>query len=354
MSTQLTTPDDTPIAASRAAHLRTHLNMHTLKWLLRREFWEHKGSMFWAPAIVATLLAVLVGGTVIYGMAAHGIPAHLVINGHPLSRGAVIAAIPLEMKTMLANSATSMYLASAAPLFMILAFVVFFYCLGALYDERRDRSILFWKSLPVSDPTTVLSKVLTATVVAPAITIVIGTLGALAQLLLACVALGFNGVNMFGAILTSSNLYLSPLSLVAVLPVYIVWALPTIAWLLLVSSWAKSKPFLWAIGIPIIALIGVKWVSVALENFAGQSLDAMHYVSDTAARILGGVVPGIWFAFNDGLPAALRPSDMGIDLGAVVTESYRTLAGPDAWIGVAMALVMLYGAVRMRRWRDEG
>jgi ABC-2 type transport system permease protein len=337
-----------------STQLGTHLNTHTVKWLLRREFWEHKGSMFWAPAIVATLLAVLIGGTVLYGMAAHGIPSHLVVNGHPLTRGAVVAAIPLEMKTMIASMATSMYLVSAAPLFLMLAVVVFFYCLGALYDERRDRSILFWKSLPVSDPTTVLSKVVTALLVAPAITIVIGTLGALAQLLLACLALAFNGVNMFGAVLTSANLYLSPLSLVALLPVYIVWALPTIGWLLLISSWAKTKPFLWAVGIPIIALIAVKWVSVAMENFADQPLNVMHYVSDIAARLLGGVVPGIWFAFDNGVPPSLHPSDTGIDLSSVVSESYHTLAGPDAWIGVAMAAVMLYGAIRVRRWRDEG
>src|SRR3546814_20822192 len=47
-------------------------------------------------------------------------------------------------------------------LVVVLGFVVFFYCLGALYDDRRDRSILFWKSLPVSDASTVLSKVFSA------------------------------------------------------------------------------------------------------------------------------------------------------------------------------------------------
>ena len=42
---------------------------------------------------------------------------------------------------------------------MLTAFLVgVFYCLDALHGERRDRSILFWKSLPVSDLTTVLAK----------------------------------------------------------------------------------------------------------------------------------------------------------------------------------------------------
>ena len=56
----------------------------------------------------------------------------------------------------------------------MLGFVVFFYCLGSLYDERKDRSVLFWKSLPVSDRDTVLSKALSALVVAPTLAIAVG------------------------------------------------------------------------------------------------------------------------------------------------------------------------------------
>lgn len=350
MNTQLTTQADAPMRT----RMRAHLNPQTMKWLLQREFWEYKGSMFWAPAIVATLLALLVGVTVIYGFAAHGIPAHLTVNGHPLTRAAMAASIPPEMKLMLARMSTSMYIGAATPVFIMLAFVVFSYSLGSLYDERRDRSILFWKSLPVSDPMTVLSKVITAVLVAPLFTIAIGTVGALAQLLLTCVGLALNDVNMFGAVLSSGNLYLAPLGLIALLPVYIVWALPTVGWLMLVSSWARSKPFLWAVGIPIVALIAVKWVSLAMENFGGLELNAMHYAGDFVARILAGVVPGVWFLFNEGVPPSLHPTENGIDLINVVSLSYRTLAGPDAWFGVTLGAAMLFGAMRMRRWRDEG
>jgi ABC-2 type transport system permease protein len=59
----------------------------------------------------------------------------------------------------------------AAMVLIITAFIVgLFYCLDALYGERRDRSILFWKSLPVSDLTTVLSKATIALVVLPLVT----------------------------------------------------------------------------------------------------------------------------------------------------------------------------------------
>ena len=329
------------------------MNTNTMKWLLKREFWEHKGSMFWAPLIVGSLLVVLLGCTITYGIMAHGIPTHISVNGHWIDDPRLDAALPKTtmVASMLANGA---YAGAAAPLFAILTGVVFFYCLGALYDERRDRSILFWKSLPVSDPMTVVSKAVMAMVVAPAITLVLAIAASLALLFVACTALSTQGLNLFTSLLASSDLYLSPLRLAALLPVYVVWALPTVGWLILVSSWAKSKPFLWAVGVPVVALVIIKWINAALENFSGQTLLLSHYASDVVARILGGIVPGIWFTFQPGLQTGMHPSPNGFDMGGIVSRSYLSLAGIDAWIGVAMGVAMLYAAIRMRRWRDEG
>jgi ABC-2 type transport system permease protein len=334
--------------------MSTNKHADTMRWLLRREFWEHKGSMFWAPLIVGSLLVVLLGCTITYGIMAHGIPAHVTINGQTLDHARLDQILPEETKLMVAKIATGMYLGASAPLVAILVGVVFFYCLGALYDERRDRSILFWKSLPVSDPMTVLSKAVTAMVVAPAITLALAVVASLALLFIFCMVLSTQGLNLFTVVLASSDLYLSPLRLAALLPVYVVWALPTVGWLMLVSSWAKSKPFLWAVGVPVVALVILKWINAALENFSGQTLLLAHYASDVVARILGGIVPGIWFTFQPALQAGMRPSENGFDMGALVSQSYRSLVGIDAWIGVALGVAMLVAAVRMRRWRDEG
>jgi ABC-2 type transport system permease protein len=250
--------------------------------------------------------------------------------------------------------ARGMYLGAATPLFAILTGVVFFYCLGALYDERRDRSILFWKSLPVSDPMTVVSKAVTAMIVAPAITLALAGAASLALLFIVCMVLSTQGLNLFASLLASPDLYLSPLRLAALLPVYVVWALPTVGWLMLVSSWAKSKPFLWAVGAPVVTLVVIKWMNAALENFSGQTLLLAHYANDVVARILAGIVPGIWFVFQGHGPAGMRPAANGADMSALVPQSYMTLAGIDAWIGVVLGVAMLYAAIRMRRWRDEG
>jgi ABC-2 type transport system permease protein len=334
--------------------MNTHNSADTMKWLLRREFWEHKGSMFWAPLIVGALLVVLLGCTITYGVMAHGIPTHVTINGHTLQHTRLDALLPDEAKMLGGMIARGMYLGASTPLFAILTGVVFFYCLGALYDERRDRSILFWKSLPVSDPLTVLSKALTALVVAPAITLALAAVASLALLFIACLVLGTQGLNLFASLLASPDLYLSPLRLAALLPVYVVWALPTVGWLMLVSSWAKSKPFMWAVGVPVVALVVIKWINAALENFSGQTLLLAHYANDVVARILAGIVPGIWFVFQGHGQAGMHPAGSGADMSALVPQSYMSLAGPDAWIGVVLGVAMLVAAIRVRRWRDEG
>ena len=330
------------------------MNTMTMKWLLRREFWEHKGSMFWAQAIVAALLVLFVGGSMIYALATHGAPAHVMINGHEVSRGAMAAAMPVESRQQVASIASGMYLAAGAPLFFLMTASIYFYCLGALYDERRDRSILFWKSLPVSDATTVLSKVVTALCVAPLITMAFAFVASLALLLIGAAVLSAGGVNLFGTLLASKDLYLQPLRLVALLPVYIVWALPTIGWLLLVSSWAKTKPLLWAFGVPLMALILAKWISMALGGFQGDLLDMQWFANEVIGRALGGLVPGIWFAFSGGIPPEVRAAHDSVDMQALFAASWLTLATAKAWIGALLGGAMIFGAIRMRRYRDEG
>jgi len=236
----------------------------------------------------------------------------------------------------------------------VLAGVSFFYCLGALYDERRDRSILFWKSLPVSDAMTVLSKAATALVLAPAITVALITVSSLLLLLVACGVLAAMGVNIIPQVVSSSRLYLAPLSLLAVLPVYAVWALPTAGWLLLVSSWARSKPFLWAVIAPLVALLVVKWVALALGGFGGTEQDLMHFAKGIVARLLGGLIPGFWFTFDGQQLPANVASQQGLVLGNFVAASWKSLASVDAWSGAVAGIAMLAGAARLRRWRDEG
>ena len=328
--------------------------MNTMKWLLRREFWEHKGGFVWAPLIAAVIMVVLVGGLVGYGVASgkmHGDNISIRVDGEEVHHTSLAKVVTPEKRADMANIAANNYIAVGAPLFFVLPIVGFFYCLAALYDDRRDRSILFWKSLPISDTDTVLSKLLTVLVVAPLITIGVATAAALAILFLAGIATSMHGVSLFGAVLTNVNFYLAPLYLVGMLPVYILWALPTVGWLLLVSSWAKSKVFLWAVGVPLFVAVLLKWLDYLLAMTSGTTINADWVIENVLHTILLGLVPGTWFMNAHDLP---QPTHSGVDLMTMVRYSWATLSQPALWTGVVAGVAMIAGAVRLRRWRDEG
>jgi ABC-2 type transport system permease protein len=330
--------------------------MNTMKWLVKREFWEHKGGFFWAPIVVGAIMTFFITATMFTAVAMgtrHGF-SRTVINGRTVSTVTDLStAMTAEQLHEGAIAAASGYMGLSTPLFMVMAFVVFFFCLGALFDERRDRSVLFWKSLPISDSATVLSKVAIALVVAPLITLVIATLMSLLLLVLGCVAAAMAGVHVGFQVFSTPALYAAPLQLAAILPVYLLWALPTVGWLMMVSAWARTKPFLWAVGVPVLTGALLSWFN-GMFNF-GWNIG--WFWQHIVMRGLLSVVPGSWFA-HQGMP---NGGDIGAginqnsaDMGTVLAQSWQALATPDAWIGVAAGALMIYTAIRLRRWRDEG
>ena len=220
-----------------------------------------------------------------------------------------------------------------APLwpFIAMTFVVFFYCLGALYDERKDRSVLFWKSLPLSDRDTVLSKVASATLVAP----IIASIAALATmfaflLVVSMVVVVARRQSRPAALGTGAARWRSRPSSSPRFPVYALWSLPTVGWLLLCSAWARSKPFLWALMIPAFAGIFVSWFDL-MKVF---NLESTWFWKNVVARLLLGTVARQLVQRRTLRPyrhqrsAGRQPGDHpAIDvLGA---------ATPNLWLGVA-------------------
>ena len=300
--------------------------MKTMKWLLQREFWEHKGAFFWAPIAVGVAMVLFIGGGFLYTMAFGGME-NVQIDGRTVVS---IQCFPAELRYKIAHILASSYMGIAAPLFIVLPVVVFFYCLSALHDDRRDRSILFWKSLPLSDRDTVLSKVITALCVVPMITIAIAVAVSLLLLVLGMISAAGKGLNLFAPVLTEPNLYLSPLYLLAFLPLYI----------------------LWAVGIPLVTIVLLKWFNFLLGQVSTTIIDLDWFVEQVVVRGLGGLLPGIWLGEAD--MSVFEDAERGIDPAMLLGQSYLTLATPGVWLGVAAGVAMLYAAVRLRRFRDEG
>ena len=231
--------------------------------------------------------------------------------------------------------------------FIVLAFVVFFYCLGALYDERKDRSVLFWKSLPLSDRETVLSKAASALVVAPVIAIAASLASMVGFLVVLSVVVLLHGGNPYVLLWGPGN----PLNIVGSyamsIPVYALWALPTVGWLLLCSAWARSKPFLWAVMLPVFAGIFLSW----FDLMPALDLDSGWFWGHVVARLLLGTFPAMDLIYREGFGQGDSPEAVLADLSAAGTLD--SLALPELWIGAVAGALMIMGAIRLRRWRDE-
>lgn len=343
-------------AAPRAVAHATHPT-HTFKLLLKREFWEHKGGFFWAPlvaggiSLLLTLMAIVVGLITARRAIADGDMRIDGVQINGLDIGQLTSRMSAQdMAEMAKGIDLTIFLSSVWP-FIVLGFVVFFYCLGALYDERKDRSVLFWKSLPVSDAQTVLSKVASAALVAPVIAIGASILTMLVFMLMISTVILMHGGNPVELLWGPAN----PLTLVgghiAWIPVYALWALPTIGWLLLCSAWARSKPFLWAIMVPLFTGIFVSWFDL-MELF---NLDSSWFWSNAVGRLLLGTFPGIDMAYRAGLDEHTNAQGLeSIAHQLSAGSQLSTLAMPEVWIGAIVGAAMIFGAIRLRRWRDEG
>jgi ABC-2 type transport system permease protein len=319
--------------------------MKTMKWLIRREMWEHKGMLVWAPAVVAGLIATMATLAIFFGRNIsfdHGDGATQV--GNVIIEG--------RMRDQVIDGMANSYMAAALPLYMMLGFLIFFYCLGALHDERRDRSLLFWKSLPVSDQMTVLSKAALALIVTPLITTAIAIVLSVFVVFAACTVLLLHGTNLFGGLLASPAFYMAPVRVLGMLPVYLLWALPTVGWLLLVSSLARSKVFLWAVGIPVVSALLLLWA----ERSMHLAINAGWFVEKIVNRLLLGVIPGSWFIFelHSDPVATLSEAHEMVQPANLLSASWETLGTTSAWLGVAAGVAMLAAAIWVRRRREEG
>ena len=319
--------------------------MKTFYWLVKREFWEHKGGFFWAPVITGIVFLVLNGMGIVLGEVFGRRFGGLQFGGGNVHLQSDMSLV--DLRNAGAGIDIMLY-AVAAIILGVTAIVVFFYCLGALYDDRRDRSILFWKSLPLSDSSTVLSKLASAALLAPAISIVVGVIvGLVLAMFLAVVAL-IHGINLW-TLLMAAHPFRVVTTLVLLIPLYAIWALPTLGWLLLCSAWAKSKPFLWAIALPVGSGVIVSWFGL----MGVLNLSSDWYWKNVVSRLLGSLVPGSWVGNASPLVISDHSDPSGMLNSLDLAYHYSALASPSLWIGAAAGAAMIAGAIWFRRWRDE-
>jgi ABC-2 type transport system permease protein len=278
-------------------------------WSVRRELWENR-SIYVAPLAVAAV--ILLGFLV---DAAHG-------------RSRVSDLLPLDSASQ--RPLIELAYAVAPVLILLTAFLVaVFYCLDALHGERRDRSILFWKSLPVSDLTTVLSKASIPLVILPLVSFSVIVVTQSIMLLISTIALlavGASPAALFGKL----PLFQMSLALIYALAVIALWFAPIYGWLVLVSGSVRRAALLWAVLPPL-----------AIGIFEHMAFHTSHFAHLMRYRFFG------WFTQGFVLPGRGRlPSNL---LAAL--DPGKFLATPGLWLGLAVAAGFFAAAVRLRRYR---
>jgi ABC-2 type transport system permease protein len=276
-----------------------------LYWSVRRELWENR-SIYIAPLAVAAIA----------------------LFAFSISAIAGIWERSLRLDSAHASEAIAQPYDMAAGLLMLTCIVVsVFYCLDALHSERRDRSILFWKSLPVSDLTTVLAKASIPLVVIPLLAFTITVVLQFIMLLVSTVVLLGSGLNITTLWTQLSFVRMSLLLLYHLFTVHSLWYAPFYGWLLLVSAWARRAAFLWA-ALPLIAIAIVEKIAFNTSYFAGM-----------LQHRLGGAAE-----------AVVAPGTMPMDPMTHVTPG-SFLSNPGLWLGLAIFAAFLAASVRLRRYQ---
>jgi ABC-2 type transport system permease protein len=278
-------------------------------WSVRREWWENR-SIYIAPLIVA--------GVELLGFLVSSI-------GLPARRRAVLLLDPAKTR-----AAIEVPYDMAAVMLILTAFVVgLFYCLDALYGERRERSILFWKSLPVSDRTTLLSKTSVPLLALPLVTFVLIIATQLMMLLWTSVVLVTHGMSP-ASTWTYLPLFQQCLVVLYGLVVIAIWHAPIYGWALLVSGWVRRATFLWAV-LPLLAI----------SIFEKITFNTSHFAALVKDRLLGFAPHAFEFRPHRGV---------AIDSLGQLTPG-RYLSTPGLWFGLLFAAVCIASAIRLRRYR---
>jgi len=298
--------------------------------LLRRELTEHPASWM-VPAVLGGLF-VIAALFAVFGIARVGID-EVQFSSEMMAE----AADPMTVRAVL----MVLFLPIAGIFALVVSVIVSFYLLDALYADRKDRSILFWKSLPVSDLKTVGSKYLTAFAAMPLQAVALFFATAVLVWLVVGMASAVAGTGQF-LVHGPWTLLQATIVMVYGLLALGLWLAPLHAWLLLVSAFARRAVLAWATLPPLLVIVAEKVL-----------FDTRYFAFLLGQRMAGGME----LAFSGKNPGMIDAADDGISavfpaLSELLTPG-RFLAAPALWGGLAVAAVFFAGAVWLRRWRDD-
>jgi len=306
----LTGLDGAPAQAAPAVDGRPPV----LRTLIRRELWEHR-ALWIAPLSVAALL--LFAAT--FGR---------------ISFDAGMAALPEQGRALFFGAVMSL---AGLPQYITLGIITWMYAADCLYTERKDRSILFWKSMPVSDGLTVLSKVLLVMVLVP---LGVYLVSALTTVLMSGIYTVRAWHDHTGGVFWDTRTWLRTegITFIAMLA-GVLWYAPLTAYLMLLSAWARRSVQLWVFLPPV--------VLVAMERMALGT----HHAWDILLYRLGAVFVRGGFTMPG--PANGAGQHPTLNLMVANIDPWPVFANADLWLGALVAVLLIVATIRIRQYRDD-
>jgi len=309
--------------------------MNIVSALVKREILEGKNGYIRVPAILAVITLILVTLSVLgFGQ------MELFAGARAESIQNLADAITLLQQENPGEWPAAImvgYWFMSSPVWVVLPFVVFFSLLGTLYEERRDRSVLFWKSMPVADWQEVLVKLAVPVIIAPLIYLAVTAVAqVLVALLLSIIVLAQGGsfFDMWPLGLMVQVWFSSVGSAI----LFAFWAMPLAAWVLFVSSFAERMPFMWAALPPVL-------IVVVEALFLDSGMFAQWFITHIGGWVDGGWIDNGYQVDVDG------PREMLMQLtgGSFINTFVATLGNIQFWIGLIIAAGFTYGAIHMRK-----
>jgi len=289
------------------------------KALMLREYWENRRAIFTTPLVITGISMVLI----IISMGLLGRSIH--IDGNAYTLNEVIANMSAQKAQDISDHINHLLMVSTLPIMIGAWLCMVFTALGALYDERKDNSILFWKSMPVSDLQTVIAKLLNVMLVIPFVAIGFTVIFQIFLLIVGSFATLGTDYSAWDILWSSTNFPLMIFSEITYMLMYGLWALPVFAWFMLISVVAKRMPLLLAT-IPVALVI---------------LFETLFFHSEYLARFIGMRLTG----------AHILQTDNGFGQNFAILgintplENIQSAAKPEFWIGLGIAAALLYATI---------
>jgi ABC-2 type transport system permease protein len=289
--------------------------------LLKREWLEARVAFLWIPVgVLAFFAAASVLGALVSGFGEIHLSYSSSENQSPWFFVDTWTDLQVEERM------TAFRTLVTAPFYGLYLIAAVFVLLGSLYDDRKDRSVLFWKSLPVSDTATVASKLIVPVVIAPLVMLACALAAQLFVLGLGTAFILLNDLGDPWRLWLGAGLIGGTLTNVLGFLLQVIWSLPVTAFLLVVSAAAPRLTLLWALLVPV--CLGIAEYIVFQTSYLSSHL-SKHM--EPAA-----------------LPNFLADEERIMIEPTSVTEQLALLVNPEFWLGGAVGVALLFAAVKLR------